>query len=202
MSAASITEPPVGASTCASGNQVCTGHIGTLTANAAAAALSLGGEPASIAISAVIALALLTSVFSMVMAGPRVYARMAADGLFPQLFNFDSGPPRAAIALQAALAILVITSAELKQLLSYLGFTLSLTAALTVASLFVLQRREGRGAIAVPGYPFTSALYVIGTLLLAGLAGLNNPAELGAAIITIGSGAIAYWVIKRVGAAT
>ena len=34
MIAARITEPPVGASTCASGNQVCTGTIGTLTANA------------------------------------------------------------------------------------------------------------------------------------------------------------------------
>ena len=34
MIAASTTEPPVGASTCASGNQVCTGHIGTFTANA------------------------------------------------------------------------------------------------------------------------------------------------------------------------
>ena len=32
--AASTTEPPVGASTCASGSHVCTGHIGTLTANA------------------------------------------------------------------------------------------------------------------------------------------------------------------------
>ena len=31
--AARITEPPVGASTCASGSHVCTGHIGTLTAN-------------------------------------------------------------------------------------------------------------------------------------------------------------------------
>ncbi len=35
MMAASITEPPVGASTCASGSQVCTGHMGTFTANAA-----------------------------------------------------------------------------------------------------------------------------------------------------------------------
>ncbi len=35
MMAASTTEPPVGASTWASGNQVCTGHIGTFTANAA-----------------------------------------------------------------------------------------------------------------------------------------------------------------------
>ena len=31
--AASMTEPPVGASTWASGSQVCTGHIGTFTAN-------------------------------------------------------------------------------------------------------------------------------------------------------------------------
>src|SRR5215472_18989613 len=34
MMAARITEPPVGASTCASGSQVCTGNIGTLTAKA------------------------------------------------------------------------------------------------------------------------------------------------------------------------
>ena len=35
MMAASTTEPPVGASTCASGNHVCTGHIGTFTEKAA-----------------------------------------------------------------------------------------------------------------------------------------------------------------------
>ena len=34
MMAANTIEPPVGASTCASGNQVWTGHIGTLTAKA------------------------------------------------------------------------------------------------------------------------------------------------------------------------
>ncbi len=33
--AASITDPAVGASTCASGSQVCTGHIGIFTANEA-----------------------------------------------------------------------------------------------------------------------------------------------------------------------
>jgi len=34
MMAARITEPPVGASTWASGSQVCTGHMGTFTAKA------------------------------------------------------------------------------------------------------------------------------------------------------------------------
>src|SRR5215218_9253683 len=35
MIAASTAEPPVGASTCTSGSQVCTGNIGTFTAKAA-----------------------------------------------------------------------------------------------------------------------------------------------------------------------
>ena len=35
MMAARITEPAVGASTCASGSHVCTGHIGIFTANEA-----------------------------------------------------------------------------------------------------------------------------------------------------------------------
>ena len=35
MIAASTAEPPVGASTWASGSHVCTGHIGTFTENAA-----------------------------------------------------------------------------------------------------------------------------------------------------------------------
>ena len=39
--AASTTEPPVGASGCASGSHVCTGHIGTLTAKAAKNAMKI-----------------------------------------------------------------------------------------------------------------------------------------------------------------
>ena len=41
MIAASTMEPPVGASTWASGSQVCTGHIGTLTAKAASSATKI-----------------------------------------------------------------------------------------------------------------------------------------------------------------
>src|SRR5436853_6002087 len=51
--AARITEPAVGASTCASGSQVCTGHIGIFTANEAkkashAQVCSVGGTAACI----------------------------------------------------------------------------------------------------------------------------------------------------------
>ena len=114
---------------------------------AAAAAQSIGGSSLTLAIRFVTVLALITSVFSLVMAGPRVYARMADDGVFPKFFRFGGGgAPTAAILAQAVLAIALIAMSDLRGLLSYLGFTLSVSAAMTVASLFVVARREGRAA--------------------------------------------------------
>jgi APA family basic amino acid/polyamine antiporter len=161
---------------------------------AAAAAQAVGGTPLSIAIRFVTVLALITSVFSLVMAGPRVYARMADDGVFPAFFRFGGdGAPTAAIMAQALLAIALIALSDLRGLLSYLGFTLSMSAALTVASLFIIARREGRGAVAVWGYPLTPVFYVAATLILAGIAGSRQPVELLTALITIASGSVVYY---------
>jgi APA family basic amino acid/polyamine antiporter len=161
---------------------------------AAAAAQAIGGQPAALAIRLVTVVSLLTSVFSLVMAGPRVYARMADDGVFPKFFRFGGeGAPTAAIVAQAALAIAVIALSDLRGLLSYLGFTLSMSAALTVASLFVVARREGRQAVSVWGYPFTPAFYVVATLILAAIAGRRSPMELLTAVITIVSGSLVFY---------
>ena len=161
---------------------------------AAAAAQAIGGDSASVLIRVITVTALVTSVFSLVMAGPRVYARMADDGVFPRFFRFGgAGAPTAAIVGQAALAIALILLSDLRGLLGYLGFTLSISAALSVASLFVIARREGRQAVAVWGYPFTPIFYVAATLLLAALAGRREPMQLLAAVITIVSGSVVYY---------
>jgi APA family basic amino acid/polyamine antiporter len=161
---------------------------------AAAAAQAIGGQPLSVLIRIITVLALITSVFSLVMAGPRVYARMADDGVFPKFFRFSGGSaPAAAIWGQAAFAIVVIAMSDLRGLLSYLGFTLSLSAALSVASLFVIAKREGRQAVSVWGYPFTPLFYVLVTLVLAGIAGWREPLQLLAAVITIVSGSVVYY---------
>jgi APA family basic amino acid/polyamine antiporter len=161
---------------------------------AAAAAQSIGGTPLTVAIRFVTVMALITSVFSLVMAGPRVYARMADDGVFPAMFRFGGeGAPTAAIMAQALLAIALIALSDLRGLLSYLGFTLSMSAALTVASLFLIARREGRQAVSVWGYPLTPAFYVGATLILAGIAGRRQPIELLTALITIASGSVVYY---------
>ena len=169
---------------------------------AAQAAMAIGGAPAALAIRFIILLSLTTSVFSLVMAGPRVYARMADDGVFPRVFRFKDGAPTAAIMLQAAFAIAVIAIADLKDLLSYLGFTLSMTAALTVASLFVLHARGGRKAVSVWGYPFTPIIYVGATLALAAIAGSRAPMELLTALITIISGSVVFYAFGLQTAAT
>lgn len=163
---------------------------------AAVAAQSLGGTWLASFVRAIIALALCTSISAMLMAGPRVYAKMAADGVLPRFFVFQGEVPRAAIFLQAGLTILVISFSNLKGLLSYLGLTLSLCAALTVASLVVLRRRTGEQVV-VTGYPFTPAIYVGATLLFAFLAVRRNPWEVVGTAATVLSGVLVYFLMPR-----
>lgn len=163
---------------------------------AAVAATYIGGETLALMVRGIISLSLLTSVFAMVMIGPRVYARMAEDKLFPSFFRFQGEVPRAAILLQSIAAILLITIASLKDLLSYLGFTLSLCAAMTVSCLFLLKRKDQNNSIKIPGYPFVPAFFIGATIFLAILAVLNKPWELLGTVLTFVSGIILYFVFR------
>lgn len=169
---------------------------------AAAAAEQLGGRPLLLLVRVILCLALFTSVSAMVLAGPRVYAKMASDGLFPAWFD-TRGPdarrriPRAAILLQVALATGVALISSLQQLLSYLGFTLSLCAAGTVASLFLIAGRGPTEHRTNKGTLCCAAYYVAATLALATLAAANRPWELAAALATLASGLVAFMVFDR-----
>lgn len=121
---------------------------------AAIAAQALLGRPGEVLVSLIVVLALLTSISGMTMAGPRVYARMAADGVLPRAFAGAHGtPPRASIALQAGLALGFLWAAGLQSLMTYIGWTLSLSAAATVLGLVRLRRREGAEAVPCWGWP-------------------------------------------------
>jgi amino acid transporter len=162
-----------------------------------AAARSLLGDAGAQAVRAIVALALLSSVSSMIMAGPRVFARMADDGVFPAALRFRGEAPAAAIAVQAALAIALVLVSDLQSLLGYLGLTLSLSAALTVSCVFVLRRRHGAAAVPVSGSAALPAVYVVATVALAALAAGRQPAEWLAAAGTVVSGAAAWRVLRR-----
>src|SRR5580704_5434239 len=80
---------------------------------------ALFGSAAGKLITSVIALALVSAVSAMVMAGPRVYASMAADRALPHQLAYYSkrGVPSVAVALQGAIAIGFVLVAKIGQLI-------------------------------------------------------------------------------------
>jgi APA family basic amino acid/polyamine antiporter len=164
---------------------------------AAIAALALGGTGMHRAVSALVAVALFTSISSMVMAGPRVYARMAEDGLLPGFFAVSRDVPSAAIAAQVLLALLVLWVSTLAELLSYIGFVLSLSTAATVAGLVALRRREGAASVPIPGYPWIPGLYVTVTVAAALFMAVREPFEAAVGVLSTAAGLPLYWILRR-----
>jgi APA family basic amino acid/polyamine antiporter len=163
----------------------------------AIAAEALGGVGLRRVLSGLVALALFTSISSMVMAGPRVYARMAEDGVFPRVFRAGEEVPGAAIALQAGLAALLVWITGLAELLSYIGFTPGLSAAATVCGLIAVRRREGADRVPIPGYPWIPMLYILGTLGASAFLVARRPAEAVAGLVTMLLGLPLYAVLRR-----
>jgi len=156
------------------------------------AAAVMGGFGARRVVEVVIAISLLTSITAMVLAGPRVYAKMAEDGALPALFRARAGqPPRMSIALQVLMALALVLVADLRALMSYLGFTLSLCLALAVSSLFIRHWRLAERP-ASKWYPAAPLVFVLCTVSFAVLSALNEPRQFYAAIPTVVMGGLAY----------
>ena len=159
---------------------------------AAAAAEALGGPALRDTLRILMALAMLTSVASMTMVGPRVYAKMADDGLLPRALAFAGEVPRAAIALQVVVALLFLWMSGLREQLANLGWLLGLCTAAAVIGLLRLRRRLGAQAVPVPGYPWVPLAFVAATLFLAVMLVVEQGADLGPAAAVLVSGAVAW----------
>jgi len=156
------------------------------------AAEAIGGRNWGIAASALVALALLTSVSSLTMAGPRVSARMASEGNLPRWLACAGGPPRAAIVLQSAIALFLVWTTAYEQLLTFIGFTLGLSAAATVFGLMVLRRREGE-RLPIPGWPWVPALFILANLAITAFTIARRPWESLAGVGTLALGWLAWY---------
>jgi len=156
---------------------------------AARAAKWIGGTGFETFTRLIISLALVTSVLSMMMAGPRVYGKMAEDGIIPRVFILREDRVWPAVLLQMSLALLLVFVGSLQDLLGYLGLTLSLSAAVAVGSLFLGERVRGW-----PSLP--PALFVIATLGAATLLIVRDPSQALATGVTVLLGAAAYHLAK------
>ncbi len=162
------------------------------------AASHLGGSIWAEISTVLIVIALATSASSFVMAGPRVYAKMAADGYLPRRLAQFEGPPRQAILFQFLVALLMLWTASYQNLLTFIGFTLNLSTAATVIGLFLLRRRLGE-ALQVPGWPWVPSVFVVAILGMTGLSVARAPLPSLAGCAVLGLGWCA-WRFKPRGA--
>jgi len=166
---------------------------------AAVASAAIGGRSLATLMRVIVSVALLTSISSLIIAGPRVYAKMAQDGVFPQLFTPSPRNhleiPTNAIWLQAGLASIVVYFSSLKSLLDYLGLTLSVTAALAVACIF-WTRRATDSETSRTWFSIIAAMYVVSTIVLAILSAVSRPQQLIGFAATVASGLALYAVFS------
>jgi APA family basic amino acid/polyamine antiporter len=165
------------------------------------AALALFGARGGPALTALVVLALAGSVSALSMTGPRVVQAMSEDGVFFRALARTNarGAPAAAVLLQGALAALGIATAAFEPLLVYAGFTLSLSAAATVAGAFVLRRREPdapRPHRAL-GWPWSGVAFLALSAFMTVFAIRERPRESLAGLATLVAGGLMWAVWRR-----
>ena len=163
---------------------------------AAIAALAMGGVRFEWLVRVTIVLAMTSSVFAMLLAAPRVYHKMAEDGVMPAFFAAD-GLPWLATIVQAAASVLAVFSADLLQLMKYLGLTLSACGALAVLSLWWV-RRSLPDAAPLRWWESLAMLGYLGiTLCILAASWKTHPAEFNAMLATFAMGLAVYfgWIL-------
>jgi APA family basic amino acid/polyamine antiporter len=162
------------------------------------AARSLFGAHAGSLLTSLIALALVSAVSAMIMAGPRVYAAMAEDKALPSLLAWRNrrGVPVVAVLTQGLLGILFVMVGDLGVLIRFVGFSLAIFAALTVGGVFILRARGMKSGYRTFGYPVTPALFIAVSAWIAYAQIMDHPSEslIVAAVVVVG--AVVYAVTQ------
>ena len=175
---------------------------GVVAVGALAASQLFGARAAGI-FSALMALAIVSTVNAMITIGPRVYYAMAKDGAFVNVaarLSPRSNVPVPAIVCQGACATLM-TFTSFPQLVTYIGFSLTFFTVLAVSSLFVFRRRPGwRRLPAVSlAFPLVPASYLVVGAWMIYYGFMLRPAISAAVVLTLIIGAGVYHARLRTG---
>ncbi len=166
------------------------------------AAQSLFGPAVAGAFSALMALALLSTVNAMTIIGPRVYYAMAENGAFfraAERIHPRLNTPWVAIGAQGACCCVLIITGTFESLVQYVGFSLWLFTMLAVLGLFRLRRRPGWKSLpaANVAFPLIPGVYVAISAWVLIYMVLLRPKESGLGLLTMAGGALIYLLALR-----
>ena len=163
-------------------------------------AKNIFGHQGANIISLVIALLLVSSVSSMVLAGPRVAHAIGEDIKllnFLGMFNRRNIPERA-IIVQCIITLIFIATGTFEQVITYLGFTLNLFTFFTVLGIFILRKRKSTLASDTDykawAYPISTIIFLIFGLWLMIYGVIHKPMESLLGLITLIIGTIIYFI--------
>ncbi|MCB2378932.1 amino acid permease [Hymenobacter sp. BT635] len=165
------------------------------------AASQIFGPAVGRLMGAVVAVLLVSTVSSMIFAGPRIIQVMGED--LPALRSLavvsKNGIPVRALLLQTILTLVFILTSTFEQVLLYAGFILSLFTFLTVLGLFVLRLRQPElpRPYRAWGYPITPLIFLAlsGWTLLFILRDKPTESLYGLATLAVGAGV--YFLGRR-----
>lgn len=164
------------------------------------AAKGLFGDRWGGIVAIVVAVGLVSTVSSQLLAGPRVYESVGRD--YPRLgwlsVRRSGGGPVYATLLQAGLAIALALSSGFDTLLTYVGFLLSLFAALTVSCVWLLRRNEPDlvRPYRVWAYPVPVVVVVCLEVWMLVQAIRSKPEIVIAGVVTLAIGSVVYLVVR------
>jgi APA family basic amino acid/polyamine antiporter len=175
------------------------------TAPAADALRSAAGRWGGVAIALGVACSTFGILNVFIMAAPRIYQAMAADGaFFPSVakINPRTRTPTVGIWIQAVWAVVLALSGSYAQLLDWVVFGDWIFFGLIVATLFAYRRGLGEGAddggpsvFHVPAYPLVPILFVGAAVFVVYSSVVSNPrnALYGTLLIGAGVPAFGWW---------
>jgi APA family basic amino acid/polyamine antiporter len=156
-------------------------------------------------VAAAVMLSALGALNGVILAGPRVYQAMAADGL---LFRWAAalhprfGTPHRALLLQAAWGVVLILTGTYRALFTRVVYTEWIFFAMLALALFTLRRRPDYApAYRAWGFPVLPALFIVSSLAIVTNQIVREPGDagLGLGIVLLGLPVYAWWSRRRAG---
>ena len=164
-------------------------------------ASNIFGSQGAKTINILISFFLISSISAMIWVGPRVSLAMSKDFKLWQFLQRKNknNLPVAAVWLQAILSIAYVLTGTFESVLLYCGFILQLSAALTVAGVFVLRKEKTKN----PGFkaPFHPVLPVIFTLFSVWIFVyliIDKPLESMIGMLILAIGVLTYFINKKI----
>ncbi len=172
------------------------GNVGLLAAE------SGFGAAGKTAFTLLTGVAIVGTLNSTILIGPRIYYSMARDGL---LFRSVGqlcprrGTPRSGLLIQALWASVLVHLGGFETILNYTTLMIVVLSSLTVGGIFLLRRRmpAQKAAFRVPLYPLVPALYIAMSAFLVTMLCIENHRQMVAAVLMMLSGLAAYLLFAR-----